>query len=114
MTWSDAPQEPAAPTRVGRARALEVDSEPTIPLAVPDVGERLSERVTQDQRLIIPTNPRGVEPRGNVPVGGTVAKGPGPLPPGQCPRARRSPVGPPERRGQPQGGGSRPGRRREP
>src|SRR2546422_4568853 len=70
MTWSDAPQEPAAPTRVGRARALEVDSEPTIPLAVPDVGEGLSERVTQDQRRIIPGHPRRNAAGEHVAVGG--------------------------------------------
>src|SRR3989454_12242960 len=101
MTWSDAPQAPAAPTRVGRARALEVDSEPTIPLAVPDVGERLSERVTQDQRLIIPSHPRRDAAGKHVAVGGHVAQGPRPLAPGPRPRAGRFPLETDERGSQP-------------
>src|SRR5438128_5083873 len=114
MTWSDAPQEPAAPTRVGRARALEVDSEPTIPVAVPGVGERLSERVTQEQRLIIRSHPRRDAAREHVAVGGHVAQGPRPLAPGPWPRARRSPCEAHERRGQPRGAESQAQRTREP
>src|SRR5712692_8704123 len=114
MTWSDAPQEPAAPTRVGRARALEVDSEPAIPLAVPDVGEGLGERVTQNERLIIPGHPWRDAAGEHVAVGGHVAQGPRPLAPGPGPRARRSSIEACERRREPRGAQSQAERLREP
>src|SRR2546429_9586654 len=97
---SDAPQEPATPARVGGALALEVDPEPAIPLAVPDVGEGLDEGVTENQRAIIPDHP-GRDAAGNhVAVGGPVAQGPRPLAPGPRPRAGRFPLEAYERRGQ--------------
>src|SRR2546428_13261832 len=79
VRMSDAPQEPATPARVGGALALEVDPEPAIPLAVPDVGEGLDEGVTENQRAIIPGHPGRDAAGKHVAVGSHVAQGPRPL-----------------------------------